>query len=482
MCIYSDADWTYYTEPQEYCCNWKVDQKDYWPRGKVMGGSGVLNYMMWVRGHKDDWNYIMNVDNWKWNDVLPYFEKIETLHSYNDRYSNKQGRGYNGPVIVNDARNFLRNTDEFQQNVIDGIKNSGMINFLENGQNMNGDNIGFAYTEYNIDDTGHRNNAFFSYNKYLKKNYPNNYVDNLDILPNAHVLRILFDTEDDINTIGVVFADKSDNNIEYTVRLNTFGEVIVSGGAINSPQLLMLSGLGPKEDLQKLNIDVIKNIPGIGNNLQDHMMVLQRWQFKKEYEHLSTTLDKVMNELNDFKEFKDYLFQGKSIMSTSGANINGFYRSNVTNSKYGSTTQYPDIQIYFLLGFHLPDMGWNYIPNITLTNECGKSEYWSDRPNMKTIITAVGLMHPESDGYIKLRSTDPFEYPIIQPNYLKEQYDVDVLMDGIKFLKKLMNVKEIKKMWDDELECKSYGNIYNNDTALEQFIRDSLVNIYHPSM
>ena len=478
---FTDDDWGYYTETQEYCCNWKIDKKDYWPRGKVMGGSGVLNYMMWMRGHKEDWDYIMDIDNWKWNDVLPYFIKTETYHSYNDKYDTKEDRGHNGPTIVNDIRNARNGMSEFMENMMNGIKNSGLIDFVDNGMNMNGHNIGIGFKDSISDDNGLRNTAFLAYNKYLKQNYPNEYKNNLDILPNAHVLKILFDINDNITANGVTFADLLDHKTEYSISLNTFGEVIVSGGTINSPQLLMLSGLGPKEDLQKLNITAIKDIPGVGNNLQDHVIVVQRWHYTDKFKHNTVGLDKIMDHLTDFDKFKDFLFHGKSILA-SPSTLSGFYRTNITNQKYGNITTYPDIQFYFLAGFPGTEMINNFIPNITLQKQCGKTEYWDDRDNMPTIATIVCMQHPESRGYIKLRSKNPFEYPIIQPNYLKEKYDVQVLMEGIKFVNKLMHVDDIKQMWDERIDCQSYGNIYNNDTALEQFIRDSISTEYHPSM
>eukprot|EP01083_Nonionella_stella_P077747 212429_1 len=96
----TDVDWQYRAEPSNgYCCEWHNDRRHAMPRGKVMGGSGVLNYMVWMRGHKDDWDTLMNIDGWKWDDVLPYFKKTESLRSYRDSRNNTV-RGYTGPVTV----------------------------------------------------------------------------------------------------------------------------------------------------------------------------------------------------------------------------------------------------------------------------------------------------------------------------------------------------------------------------------------------
>ena len=252
------------------------------------------------------------------------------------------------------------------------------------------------------------------------------------------------------------------------------GEVIISGGAINSPQLLMLSGIGPKEELEKFGIDVIKDLPGVGQNLQDHVMTVIRYHYDEEYREQAVTMDKVVNILSDFKLFKDYLFKGKGYLSTSAVQLNGFIHSNY------SSNSFPDLQLYFLPGLDAFPYNFNYPENIYIDNECGDKEYYHDLANMDNIVTAIGLQHPESKGYVKLKSSDPFEYPLIQPNYLKEQIDVDRLIDGFRKLDAIMKQPPLNKLWDKRMDCKIYGDIDNDDKALEQYIRDSILNIYHP--
>eukprot|EP01083_Nonionella_stella_P197836 726992_1 len=168
-CQLTNIDWAYQSEPSEHCCKWMKDTRHQMPRGKVTGGSAVLNYMMWVRGHREDWDKLFDIEGWKWNDVLPYFMKTETLHTYNHKQKMK-GRGYDGPIIVNDVRNIADPKSTFEERILEAAIDSGYFKFLENGQNT-GDNIGIAYVEHNVDDSGHRNNAFLGYNKYLRKYY-----------------------------------------------------------------------------------------------------------------------------------------------------------------------------------------------------------------------------------------------------------------------------------------------------------------------
>lgn len=478
----TDIDWKYRSQKSNgSCCEWHKQRRHAMPRGKVMGGSGALNYMMWVRGNRDDWDVLMDVDGWKWHDVLPFYKKIETLRNA----KNDSVRGYDGPIIVHSANDLKSTQSIFEESVIAACKSVG-IQYLENGQN-NGDNIGIAFTEYNVDDNGQRNNAFVGYNKYMRTKYKKQYDEgliNLDILPNAYAVKILFgktgynkndDDDQDVVAKGVRFVDLSgDDKKEYDVRVSLKGEVILSGGSINSPQLLLLSGIGPKEELIKHNIDSVKELSGVGLNLQDHVMSLMRYHYNKDWLNQTINLDLIDRILNDFQLFKEYLFEGTGYLATTGANVNGFIKSNY------STTTYPDLQLYFMSGFDGNTQYMNYRDNVFTDHECGDKEFWTDPDNMHNIVAIVGLQHVASKGYIRLQSNDPFDHPLIQPNYLKEQEDVNQLKYGVRTMENIMKQSPMKRFWDKRMDCNKYGNIADDDDALEQYIRDSILNIYHP--
>ena len=284
-----------------------------------------------------------------------------------------------GPIIANDFRNIGDPKSTFEKRVIKAAVDSGHFQYLENGQNT-GDNTGIAYVEFNVDDTGHRNNAFLGYNKYLRKNY--NKADySLDILPNAYVTKLLFDTNSDkIRVTGVEFADLTDNKQRYSVDIAPKGEVILGGGTINNPQLLMLSGLGPKDELQKHGIKVIADIPGIGNNLQDHVMTPTRYHFKPKYAHTEgVTEQRVLDTISNFTQFQSYLFSGKSVLSTSTSNVNAFLRSKAMNQKYGTQDTFPDLQFYFMPGFHALSEPLNYEQNVYVDYQCGPAHFYDDK-------------------------------------------------------------------------------------------------------
>eukprot|EP01084_Bolivina_argentea_P187658 323187_1 len=485
----SDIDWKYKSEPSNgYCCEWNKDTRVAIPRGKVTGGSGILNTNIWVRGHKEDWDILFNITNWKWNDVLPYFKKVESLRT---SYKNiNKYRGYNGPIIINSERDLRDQNAIFHENVLKAFLDTKQFKFLENGQNSDsGSNIGVAFSEYNIDDNGQRHDAFIGYNKYLRTQYKNEYengVINLDILPNAYVTKVLFDDASESNDLirakGVEFADLTDNKKIYSVYLtqNDNSEIMLGGGSINTPQLLMLSGLGPKDELNKHKIKIIKDIGGIGNNLHHHIMSYMRYHWKEEYFSEVLTVNKIQNTLNNFTLFKEYLFKGKGILSTVAPHMNSFIRTNVMNKKYGTNENYPDLQMYIIAGWHGIDAFINRKDNVEIDYECGDVEYYDDRGSMMNIMTIVNLQHPESIGWVKLKSKNPFDYPAIQPNYLKSQFDIDSLIEGHKIMNNIMQQPSIKQLWDTKMECKKYGDLVNNDANLEKYIRDSMNNGYHP--
>eukprot|EP01084_Bolivina_argentea_P167517 290718_1 len=322
----TEVDWQYKSEPSEgHCCNWHKERRSAMPRGKVAGGSGVLNGMVWIRGHKDDYDKLFNVEGWSWNEVLPFFKRSEKLQI---PYTNaSDDRGYNGPIIINLGKDLIDKDSMLEERVIKALKMSN-IPFLENGHNSDtGSNVGVGFTEYNIDNTGHKHDAFIGYNQFLRTQYKNQYESGeikLDILPNAYATKILFDeSKNPIVAKAVKFVDLSNNKKEYTVKLTSMnkGEIIISGGSINSPHLLMLSGLGPKEELKKHNIKIIKDIPGIGNNLQDHLMTLLRYHWKRKYQNSQCLNENKYNE-NDITATRSDTMISNDTQTTSSSSAN----------------------------------------------------------------------------------------------------------------------------------------------------------------
>ena len=249
-----DIDWHYSTVPQspENCCEALVDGVSFWPRGKVTGGSAVLNQMFWVYGNPNDWDQIFEIDNWRSKDVLPYFNKIENYHSYpyHETDEGAHNRGQNGPIEINELRNLLDENTAFLTNkFIETCTNAG-YEFIEdiNDWESNGDKLGCHYAQNNIEyESGLRNNAFVGYMKYLvnSEEFKNGEI-NLDILSNAQVIKIRMNEnknkENKHVANGVEFVYNDDRNTIHFIGLNSMdkGDIILSAGKLFASLFLFL--------------------------------------------------------------------------------------------------------------------------------------------------------------------------------------------------------------------------------------------------
>ncbi|KAG8174745.1 hypothetical protein JTE90_012066 [Oedothorax gibbosus] len=240
---FTDIDWQYKTVPQKYCGDGLVNKQVLWPSGKGLGGSSLLNGMMYVRGnHKnyDDWAKV-GAKGWNYSEVLPYFKKLEDNKDYNNEY-----HGVGGPVTVHKPRYAA----EVKESLLETSKLFGYEVLDSNGATQTG---------YYDHQANHRNGQRCSTAKaYL---VPAEDRENLDIVTHAFVKKVVIENH---QAVGVEFDHGGSS---HTVRAKR--EVIMSAGAVNSAQLLMLSGIGPKEHLQKLNIKVVEDLP-VGDNFQDH--------------------------------------------------------------------------------------------------------------------------------------------------------------------------------------------------------------------
>lgn len=225
--------------------------------------------------------------------------------------------------------------------------------------------------------------------------------------------------------------------IKRTVKASK--EVIVSGGTINSPQILLLSGIGPKEELNRVGITQVHELPGVGKNLQNHVSVNIYFQLLKEYEKYDLNWDSV----------GEYFFNKSGPMASSGmAQLTGRI-----NSKYSNDKSYPDLQIMF--------NGYNArcSPN-GLVDEPTNGTY---TPREVSFVPL--LLRAKSRGYLTLKSSDPFEYPLIYANYLTNSTDILILLDGIRFVQKLGNAKILKDKYEIVPKNMSYGDCNENYEA-----------------
>ena len=405
-------NWSYETEPEQELNGRRL----YWPRGKVLGGSSSINAMCYCRGHREDYDSWerAGAEGWQFSDVLPYFIKAEDQENGASAY-----HGTGGPLGV---RN-LRHSNPLSQVFIDAATEAGH----DRTDDFNGPRQrGFDYYQVTQKD-GKRCSSAVAYLR------PARGRSNLTVSTHSHAERIIMDGT---RASGIVYKRKG-KALSVNAR-----QVILAGGAINSPQLLMLSGIGPADHLKTHGIDVRLDLPGVGQNLQDHLDICTLVHCKE-----SITYDR----LNDFSVALRYLFGKKGPGSSNIAEAGGFIVS-----KYAPDDR-PDIQMHFVPAF-LDDHGRNILPGHGMT------------------IHACAL-RPESRGELTLKSADPQTPLAIRPHYMSTEYDRRMMLECVRLSREIFAQKAFLPYAGDELFP---GSDKQSATAILKFIRKKAESIYHP--
>jgi len=406
------VNWSYETEPQQ-----ELDQRRlYWPRGKVLGGSSSINAMCYCRGHRKDYDHWseLGATGWDFASVLPYFIRSEDQENGASDY-----HGVGGPLAVQN----LRHTNALSKCFLDAAVEAG----FQTTDDFNGPHQrGFDYYQVTQRD-GRRCSAAVAYLR------PAMSRPNLTVSTRSLVEKIDLDGR---RATGVSYRKRG------TRRTARAGKVILAGGAINSPQLLMLSGVGPADHLRSLGIDVRHELGGVGRNLQDHLDICT----------LVNTKDPMgYDQLNDLLVGLRYLYDRKGPGSSNVAEAGGFIVS-----RY-ATDDRPDIQMHFVPAL-LDDHGRNTLPGHGMTiHAC--------------------CLRPESRGQLTLKSADPTEAPAIQPNYLTAEYDRRMMLECVRLARLIFAQKAFDAQRADEIFP---GASARSDEELMQFIRNKAETIYHP--
>ncbi|KAI4478399.1 hypothetical protein M0804_012053 [Polistes exclamans] len=447
----TELDWKYKTIPSNssaYCLAMK-EGKCNWPRGKVLGGSSVLNGMIYLRGNRKDYDNWAKMGNtgWSYDEVLPYFLKSEDnrIPSLEKSPYHKKG----GYLTVDE----FRWKSSFLDPILQGAEELGYKNQDINGENQ----TGFMRTQATV-----RNGKRCSSAKAFLRPLWNR--PNLHIALNAQVLKVLVNARK--QATGVQFIR---DGLKQTIWVKK--EIILSAGSINSPQLLMLSGIGPKEHLKELNIPVISDLR-VGDNLQDHVSFHGLFLTVNE----STTPER--EQLTTLTKFLNYIIY-KNDSLTSGINAVAF-----VNTKYADPSgEYPDIQFHFSFlsksnGFDKYSKN-NFGFKDTIYETAGKL-----LKNVTGWIILPTLLKPKSSGWIRLKTKDPLAHPVINPNYLAHKEDINVLIEGINIVMSLSNTTAVKKsgleLYSIQLPgCQQF--LFNTYNYWECLIRHYTFTIYHPT-
>lgn len=405
-------DWAYETEPQVHCNG----RKEYMPRGKVFGGSSSINAMIYQRGNPanyDAWAALGN-EGWAWEDVLPYFKKAE-----NQERGESVHHGVGGPVNVAD----LRDPNLLSLALVQASQEQGYSHNTDfNGETQEGFGL-YQVTQKN----GLRHSAAAAYL------HPALVRENLTAVPFAQVQHLTFNGT---RCTGVVYQKEGET---HTVQANH--EVIICTGTINSPQLLMLSGVGPKETLGKLGIPVVMDLPGVGQNLQDHLMVPIAYHATQPVSLAAAT---------DPEEATKFQANGMGMLTSNIGEAGGFIKLNPDSPA-------PELQFHFAPGWFIMHGAGN--------------------PEGHGLTLAPGVVGVKSVGSLTLRSANPNDPPMIDPNYLAEDADMEVLVEGVKIGRKILNSPAFDVYRGEEYLP---GTAVQSDEDIREFIRNWVQNIYHP--
>ncbi|XP_052088266.1 glucose dehydrogenase [FAD, quinone]-like isoform X2 [Mytilus californianus] len=444
----TDIDWSFYTAPQQTALKAMKEQRGYWPRGRVLGGSSSINHMIYVRGSRHDFDQWEKegVMGWSYEEVLPYFLKIEDMKIEDLVNSAYHSTGGYLPLTKTKATSL---PNIYQRAVAElGYKTVDV-----NGEEM----IGYSHIQSNV----LRGQRWGTATAYLR---PVIGRSNLHISTQSLVTKILIENK---IAIGIEMI-KNGRKMIFSANK----EVVLSAGAVNSPHLLMLSGIGPKEHLEKLKINVHADLP-VGENLEDHMFFFMKY---KTADELSVSIKSTKSWWNILK----YYLTGEGIYSFAGNEGLLFDKSTQGNH----SLLYPDYQLQFYSG----TSKGNDVPADTgLTFNFNESvlEVAARRSDDNEILIFPMLLHPKSIGSIKLKSRDPFDHPLINPNYLSQQDDVNILIEAVRKVQSIVKTKPFQEI-GATLNRLDYEGVcdkeeFDSDAYWECLIRHYSVTAYHPT-
>jgi choline dehydrogenase-like flavoprotein len=411
-------NWGFYTDPEANM----HDRKIYWPRGRGLGGSSSINGLIFIRGQSDDYDHWAQLGNagWDWKSVLPYFVKSE----HNSRGASET-HGADGPLWSSD----IEEKSELMEAIIRGAQELGVPRTNDfNSGNQEGVGYFQLFTR-----NGWRNSSAVAYLK------PARARKNLRVETDAQATGLILEGR---KTVGLRYRK---HGVMHEVRATR--EVILSAGSLQSPQLLQLSGVGPADLLRRHGIDVVHDLPGVGQNLQDHLQFRLMYRVSKPI----TTNDDLRTLAGQGRIGLKWLMNGTGPLGI-GINQGGLF----TRILPGSET--PDIQFHFA----------------TLSAELAgaKPHPWSG------CTFSVCQLRPESRGSVEIRSADPMEAPSMRPNYLATEKDRICAIESIKYARRLAATEALKPYIESEYKP---GVEVRSDSEILEFARENGATIFHPT-
>lgn len=416
-------NWMYMTEPDAGIGG----RRSYWPRGKVLGGSSSINAMVFVRGQRgdyDDWEAMGN-PGWAWQDVLPYFKRLECFENGADAW-----RGGDGPLYVSDVS---RDLHPLCQDYLKAGQECGLAHNPDfNGETLEGVGV------YQITvKGGFRMSAARAYLR-PARNRPG-----LRIEKRAHATRLLFEGT---RAVGVEYLQRGRRR---TARVRR--EVILCAGSINSPQLLQLSGVGDPEILRPLGVDMVLDAPGVGRNLQDHLGIDYRYRAR-----VPTLNSQLRPWWGKLWHGMRYVLTRRGPLSLSINQGGGFHRTRRELDR-------PNMQLYFT--------------PLTYISAPRRTRPMMSPDPFPGFALGIQPTRPTSRGSLQIASPDPSAPPAIHPNYLSTNHDVAEMVEGVRFIRTLAAAPSLARLIESEIQP---GPEVSTGDALLEDIRQRSGSVFHP--
>ncbi|XP_066553835.1 choline dehydrogenase, mitochondrial [Amia ocellicauda] len=410
-------NWYYHTTAQKHMDNRVM----YWPRGRVWGGSSSLNAMVYIRGHAEDYDRWQQegATGWDYEHCLPYFKKAQSHELGASQY-----RGGDGPLHVSRGKT----NHPLHHAFLEAGQQAGYP-FTDDMNGYQQEGVGW------MDMTIHKGKRWSTASAYLR---PAMTRPNLKTEVQCLTTKVLFEGT---KAVGVEYIQNGEKKKVYAEK-----EVVLSGGAINSPQLLMLSGIGNADDLKKLDIPVVAHLPGVGSNLQDHLEIYVQQECTQPI-----TLYKAQQPIPMVKIGLEWLLKFTGYGATNHLETGGFIRS-----RPGVT--HPDIQFHFL-------------PTQVI-------DHGRINPKLEAYQVHVGPMRSTSIGWLKLKTASPLDHPIIEPNYMSTDIDVWEFRQCVKLSREIFAQKAFDKFRGQEALP---GSHVQSDKDIDAFVRAKADTAYHPS-
>jgi len=417
-------NWNFSTAPQKNCAGRAM----YWPRGRTLGGSSSINAMCYIRGHAWDYDHWAELGNegWSYQDVLPYFRRMENYEPGVDA-RNAQYHGTGGPLNV--AKH--RYLNPLMRVFVEAAKQAGHA-LTEDFNGAQQEGVG--YYDVMQKDGARCSNA----TAFLK---PARKRANLTVLTDAHATRLLFDGA---AVVGVRYRQRGRELEARAAR-----EVILAAGAIGSPQLLLLSGVGPRAEIERHGLALQHELPGVGENLQDHLDIHVTHRDRTRTAVSLHPRSLIRSALNLFR----YLFGRSGEFTSNYAQAGGFIKSDPAQP--------------------VPDLQWHFVPFIYSNH--GQQLMPLLKNYAYTLMTC--FLRPESRGRLRLASADPLAPPLIDANYLATERDMQVLVKGLRKAREVMQQAAFKPYSSGEM---APSPALQTDEQLRDYIRANSETIYHP--